>query len=110
MLGAVGFNPRAGIPLIQIRRATIVVPVRRYAIGVVFYVSFRTLKRPATLMGHSVTNSTNYKSTIKQLYDHLVRPNYFRHPCSFFVAHPCNCLKRASANFLCYDCGCAKME
>jgi hypothetical protein len=62
---AVGFNPRAGIPRIHTRRiATIEGPDRRYATGVFFIFSFRTLKRPATLIGHSVTNSTNYKSTI----------------------------------------------
>jgi hypothetical protein len=89
MVAVVFFNPRAGIPLIQARRvATIEGPDRRYATGLFYIISFRMLKHPATLIGHSLTNSTNYESTINQLYNHLVRPSGFSHPCNFFVAHP----------------------
>jgi hypothetical protein len=60
MMVAVVFYPRAGIPLIQTRRvATIEEPNRRYTTGMFFIFSFRTLTRPATFIGHSVTNSIN---------------------------------------------------
>jgi hypothetical protein len=89
MMVAVDFNPRAGTPLVQARRlATIEGLDCCHATGVFFYFSFRMLKRPATLIGHSVTNSIKSKFTINPLYDHFVRPAGFNHPCNFFLAHP----------------------
>jgi hypothetical protein len=68
MMVDVGFNPRASPPHNKARRvATIEGSDRRDATGVFFYFQFQALKRPATFIGHSVTNSINYESTI----DHL---------------------------------------
>ena len=79
MTVAVGFNPRAGFTKPIRRVATVETLRHRCAMEVISNLVVRTLKRPATINGHSVTP---LQSIV------LTTPGCFDRHCNFYVAHP----------------------